>query len=269
MAVSKRIVITDLTRMSGFDLCIAGYATDESFAPLRPLLSRGVRFPTLHPDETWCRSLRNGPGALFSVLKLDAHDHRPDPPHTEDWAIAPGSATVEAVLPVEDRRALLTRLQQPCVDGLFGEPVNWSVREDGLRTAGYVAPGRGLASLGTVNAAIERFLLQRNHCGTIDYRAMFSDEAGNRTRLSITDLTFRLWADHLRVRQGLSFDQLNRQLNATFADGREVWVRIGLTRPWSRSDNGERGCYLQITGIHTVPDYLEGATWTELQRASF
>lgn len=39
---------------------------------------------------------------------------------------------------------------------------------------------------------------------------------------------------------------------------REVFLHIGLARGWK--EHPDR-CYLQITGIYTFPDYLEGRTW--------
>ncbi|MBC7263779.1 MAG: hypothetical protein H5T64_05395 [Chloroflexi bacterium] len=49
--------------------------------------------------------------------------------------------------------------------------------------------------------------------------------------------------------------EIKRQLHSA-----TVFLRIGLARGWEKFPNR---CYLQITGVHTFPDYLEGRSFTD------
>lgn len=261
----KQIIITDLTRMRDFDVCVAGVDVSDSRLCLRPLLASGPGRSTLHPDERWLRSASEGPIRLFSVVELEAFGNCPDPPHTEDWAVGVRGVNVTSVLPVTQRRSLLESLQMPSIDELFGAPVGWNVRDEGPRTGGHIQPGNGLTSLGTLKVDLERFQITQDTTGAARYYAFFRDEQGTRNRLTVTDLSFRGWVDAVRRLRGGSFEALNRELRSIFSPEVEVWLRIGLTRPWSPSPSQQALCYLQVTGVHTSPDYLEGAAWHDFQ----
>jgi putative nucleic acid modification protein with dual OB domain len=261
----KQIVVTDLTRMDGFDVCLAGIETEAPHRCIRPELTSGSGRQTLHPDERWLRSGINEPVKLFSMLTFDAFDNHPDPPHTEDWGVSIRPPVVEPAIELPERRVLLESLKQPAIDELFGAPITWIRWEDGRRSGGWIEPGTGSASLGTLHVTLERLHVTRELNGQIRYRGYFRDEAGTRNRLSISDLSFRLWADSVRRSCEGSFDALNRVLQERFAQS-EVWLRIGLARPHRFEESGRAACYLQITGIHTIPDYLEGAAWYDFRQ---
>lgn len=261
----KRIVVTDLTRMDGFDVCLAGIETESPHGCIRPELTSGPGRRTLHPDERWLRSGINEPVKLFSVLTFDTFDNRPDPPHTEDWGVSVKPPLVEAAIEIPERRSLLESLQRPTIDELFGSSISWFHWEDGRRSGGWIEPGAGTASLGTLRVALERLHITQESNGQIRYRAYFRDAAGTRNRLSISDLSFRLWSDSIRRSNQGSFDALNRALQEHFAQ-RDVWLRIGLARPHRFEDSGRSACYLQITGVHTIPDYLDGAAWYDFRQ---
>jgi hypothetical protein len=55
-----------------------------------------------------------------------------------------------------------------------------------------------------------------------------------------------------------STKQINAKLNAIFKNA-EVWLRVGVTRPY------EGWCWLQVTGIYTFPDYLNGKCFADFQ----
>jgi hypothetical protein len=38
---------------------------------------------------------------------------------------------------------------------------------------------------------------------------------------------------------------------------------LGLTRPFQKSDADQKWCYIQVTGIYTFPDYLEGKCFAD------
>ena len=109
----KQIIVTDLTRMGDFDVCLAGVEISNVQSCVRPLLSSGPGRQTLHPDENWLRSAIGGPIGLFSVVNVEEFGNRPDPPHTEDWGVSGRPPRVEQAIDVPERQALLGSLQQP------------------------------------------------------------------------------------------------------------------------------------------------------------
>jgi hypothetical protein len=52
---------------------------------------------------------------------------------------------------------------------------------------------------------------------------------------------------------------------ATLTAADHLHLRIGLTRPW-----GERGdrCFLQVNGIYSFPDYLDGRSFADFAPAA-
>jgi hypothetical protein len=251
--------------MDGFDVCLAGIETDVPYRCIRPELTPGPGQRTLHPDERWLLSGVSEPVRLFSVVSFDAFGNQPNPPHTEDWGVSGRAPHVEQPIDISERLALLESLQQPATDDLFGSPVTWYHWGEGRRSGGWIAPGTGNASLGTLRVELERVQISRESNRQIKYRAYFRDEAGAQTRLSVSDLSFRLWADSIRRTKGGSIEELNRYLHEHFAQ-RDVWLRIGLARPDRFKDSDKSVCYLQLTGIHTIPDYLEGAAWYDFRQ---
>jgi hypothetical protein len=77
--------------------------------------------------------------------------------------------------------------------------------------------------------------------------------------LTATDLTWRYFHDY-QLRQGLS----PAHISASFTErlnNSEVFLRIGPARGWEKYPDR---CYLQVTGVHTFPDYLAGRTFADL-----
>ena len=98
--------------------------------------------------------------------------------------------------------------------------------------------------------------------GKWDYRVTFSD-ASCTYRLKVTDLTFCLYLDWQRMccraDPGTAAFRALRALSR-----REVYFRIGLARHWPKSP-GRR--YLQIDGIYSLPDYLDGKCFANFATA--
>jgi hypothetical protein len=102
-------------------------------------------------------------------------------------------------------------------------------------------------------------LFQAEQAGAIKPRVVFEDRAGGRYRLAVTDLAWRCCADYLQRTEKLPVVALAARLQAAL-ESKEVFLRIGLARGWSRHPDR---CYLQVTGIHTFPDYLAGRTFAD------
>ena len=127
-------------------------------------------------------------------------------------------------------------------------------------------PGSGAASLGTLRVELLGIRVTRESNGELRYRVLFRNEVGAYNRLSVSDLTFRLWADHVRRSHEGSIEHVNQVLRELFRPSINVWLRIGLARPKQFESHAKPVCYLQVTGIHTLPDYLDGAAWYDFRQ---
>ena len=136
-----------------------------------------------------------------------------------------------------------------------------------MRSAGRVEPQSGTASLGTLRVQLHDVIATAKFDGSVKYYAGFSDAAGTWNQAKITDLSFVYWAGSLSKPQDSSAADLTRSLRSIFrVPNLEVWLRIGLARPFAPRNGQKPMCYLQITGIYTFPDYLNGAAWYDFER---
>ncbi len=239
--MKQQLIVTDFTRMRDGHVCIAGY--DEQGRCVRPA------DPRIH--ETFVK--QDGKYRIFptAVIELDLLEHRPQPPHTEDHGFDLFSLQFVRKARPREWGNTLVRSLSPCVAAIFEQPIN---HEQGY----FVTDGAGPRSVGTVRPrGIVKAIYGPGSFddGAWDYRLQFYDEAGQFFSLKITDLTWHVYCDAQRGP--------NRQPPAIAAEltkllkSRKVLLRIGLARGWAE----QRGrCYLQINGVYTSPDYLEGKT---------
>jgi hypothetical protein len=241
----KTIIVTDLTRMQEQRVCVGGY--DEQNACIRPVLP--------HPGiQEYSLYARGVPFVYpFAVVEYDFLQHTPFPPHTEDHIFDPAGVKGCGVLPEDKRRGFLAQTMSPSVATIFQQPIHADV-------GFYVLDGTGPRSLGTVQPSgpiCSAF--QLDSTGALKPRIVFVDGAGVSYKLSVTDLTWRYYTDSLRQAHNWGEDALSAELNMQLKEC-AIFLRIGLARGWSQ--HPER-CYLQVTGIHTFPDYLEGRTFAD------
>ena len=119
---------------------------------------------------------------------------------------------------------------------------------------------QGVRSLGTIRpATIVQTKYEPEREGDVwAYRIHFYDANDDFYRLKITDLTWHYYCDSLRS-QGREPKQIADDLTRMLKS-RKVYLRIGLAR--GRAKFPDR-CYLQVNGIYTFPDYLEGKVFTD------
>jgi hypothetical protein len=246
--VKQALLITDFTRMRGGHVCIAGY--DKHGRCVRPAE------PRIHEDLI----KRNGQYSVYpsAVVEFDLLEPRPQPPHTEDHIFDLFHIQfVRRARPREFGDTLKLGLASS-VAAIFEQPI---LDDQGY----YVMDGTGPRSVGTVQP---REIVQASYGPSRrdeawDYRLHFVDEAGTAYRLKITDLTWHHYCDTLR--------SPSRQPPEIAADltrllrSRKVLLRIGLSRGWAEHKGR---CYLQINGVYTSPDYLEGRTLADLAAQS-
>jgi hypothetical protein len=241
--VKTRLVITDLTRMHGGRVCIAGYTGKK--VCVRPVLPPpGIPESSLYQDG---RAIVYP----FAVVDMDLLGAVGEPPHTEDQLYDLGSLSF--VREVHSREQVLEWSLFDSVAAIFELPI-----QDDLGF--YVMSCQGLRSMGTVQPQmIRQAIYERGVEGAWDYRLVFSDQAGAKYRLKITDLTWHYYCNSVRdatrdpKRIATELSEILRS--------RKVYLRIGLARGWQKFPDR---CFLQITGIYTFPDYLDGFNFADL-----
>lgn len=240
--MKTKMVITDLTRMYSGRVCIAGYTGERQC--IRPVLPP----PGISENSLYIA----GEPVLypFALVELDLHDPTPQPPHTEDHRFVEG--TISYVRKVHSREKVLEWSLFESVSAIFEQ----TIHDD---FGYYVMDCQGPRSLGTIRpSSIQRVIYEPGEDGNWDYRLVFSDRFGNDFRLKITDLTWQYYCQSIRGPE-LSPAQIARKLTQTLRK-HKVYIRIGLARGWKKFP--ER-CYLQVTGIFTFPDHLDGKIFAD------
>ncbi len=245
----KTVLITDLTRMRGNRVCIAGYTGyPNSLECVRPVFDYGFI------DEDWiCKSseavIRPFAEVEFEFLGRPAIT----PPHTEDYIIDKNVMPNGIRLLSEcERLALLEELEDACVREIFGTEV---CGEPGY----YLKSGTGVRSLGTIRPSWFTVSCEPRN-GKPDYRICFGDGESSYC-LKVTDLAFQYYIN--KEKETKSDQQVEEQTYRLLKSADHVFFRIGLARGWSEYPDR---CYLQITGVYTFPDYLGGKCFADLSK---
>ena len=239
------VAITDLTRMQGERVCIAGILRD--YTCVRPVLRMGGLM------ERWLYDQGQIAIRPFAVVEFDLQEHTPDPPHTEDWVIDPFYRVERGVLASGRQRKILQRIEDASVECIFGAEIHYDQGR-------FVMAGEGHRSLGTIRPKkIEKIYYNSLEDGKWSYRLDFRDQTGAHYQLAVTDLACRTFLDHLRIRERMQPNRAAQWL-ATTLDRVQVFLRIGLARGWHKHPDR---CYLQITGVYSFPDYLDGCCFAD------
>ncbi|MBM3134731.1 MAG: hypothetical protein FJZ89_05460 [Chloroflexi bacterium] len=243
--MKRLIVITDVTRMREGRVCVAGYDQDGNC--IRPVLPP----PGIHERTLYSQ------GRLivfpFAVVEYDLLQPVPQPPHTEDYRYDPTSVCFREQLDENRKRELLTKTLFPSVKAVFEVPIYSDIGY-------YVIEGQGPRSIGTIQPKrMTKAIYEQSLEGTWKYRLGFVDGAGMLYWLTVTDLTWRYYNDHQR-KAGRDPAAISRSLTSVLKS-RAVYLRVGLTRGWEEFPGR---CFIQITGVYTFPDYLEGRTIADL-----
>ena len=238
------LVITDVTRMKTPRVCIAGVTEDGQ--TIRPI------FPYGNIEEDWL--YENGQVVVrpFARISLNLMAPRSNPPHCEDWVIQPESRKFLGLLNEEEGKAFLSRIADPSVDKMFGADLQ-------SRPGHYIRENEGCRSLGTVHAKIITRVMLRENNGKLDYRIEFVDDNDCIYSLSVTDLSFRYYVFYKHC-ESIALQRIANYLVQQFHQG-DVYLRIGLARPtWKEHPHC---CFLQVNGIYTFPDYLNGTCFAD------
>lgn len=237
--MKKRLVITDLSRMRGNRVCIFG--VDENGKGVRP----DVPYSGIREND-----LMNEKGQLiikpFAEIEFDFIRPLPKPPHIEDWELNTNyRPRLIRNLSKGESESFLEKILDRSVKDIFGAVIHNNQ---------YINEGEGNKSLGTVKAKevlSVRYSLKEGE--RYDYRIKFSDATVEIYDLPVTDLAFRGYCDERRV-QGQGTGAISAKLQYRLRQS-HVFLRVGLARPFAKMYNR---CYLQVSGIHTFPNYRQG-----------
>lgn len=238
------LAITDVTRMQEGRVCIAGY--DRRRNCVRPVLPPpGIHERTLYAD-----------GCVvvfpFAVVEYDLLQPVPQPPHTEDCRYDPASVRLVERLDEKRKQVILTRTVFQSVQAIFEVPIHSDVGH-------YVMDGLGPRSLGTIRPRqILKAFYEQSPDGKWKYRLGFVDGAETTYWLTVTDLAWRYYCDDQR-RNGRDPKEIASELTTALKSS-QVYLRIGLARGWKEYPDR---CFIQMTGVFTFPDYLNGRTFAD------
>jgi hypothetical protein len=237
--VRHQMVVTDITRMSGRRVCVAGYLEDGTC--VRPVCAGG-------PTEDWLKPLGSEDVTTFSVVQLDLRptSNQIVAPHTEDqWTPASGHRVIRR-LSHDDRKQLLRRTLSPNVRSIFGAEVHL----DGGTWGRYVASGEGTRSLGTIQPISLNETKLENYGGKLDLRLRFTDATGEQWRLKVVDLDL-LNTIRESLLSGAGDVNEAQEVVHDAVTGIDLFLRLGLTRHWTLHPDR---CYLQITAVEGFPN---------------
>lgn len=243
--MKKTLIVTDVTRMRSPRVCVG--CVDEQGENIRPVLERG------NLEESWLYEKEKVVIRPFAKVRLELSHPKPQPPHTEDWVFQPDVKEYQGQLTEGARLDLLEKISDPDVASIFGAEIRHG-------PGYYIREHEGNRSLGTIRAEGIHRVLYEPFDGVWRYRLIFTDAGEDEYRLSVTDLAFHHYLDEMQMKRGLSGSQLG-EIVAECLQQRVVYLRIGLVRPnWQKYPHC---CFLQINGVYSFPDYLEGRCFAD------
>lgn len=246
--MKKQLVITDVTRMREGRVCVAGY--DHDGHCVRPVLPP----PGIHESSLYCQGR---PIVFpFAVVEYDLQNPVPAPPHTEDWRYDPTSVSFIRRLDEKEKRGVLDKSLCQDVAAIFQVPILSDVGH-------YVMDGQGPRSLGTIRPGRILKAMYEQREGSWKYRLGFIDASDTTYWLTVTDLSWRYYNDFQRG-AGHAADEISATLTKKLRSS-QVYLRIGLARGWDKYPDR---CFVQLTGIYTFPDCLEGQTFADFASSS-
>ena len=244
----KKIIITDLSKMKGSRVCIAGYHYSNR-VHIRPVI----------PYEGINEHLLFESGNLiikpFAIIEFDFLRHIPNPPHSEDWEVnASVSPKLVRNLLESGKIEFLNFIKDDAVSSIFGAEIH---------EQRYIRAGEGNRSLGTIKAnSIQAVKYSLNYRGGYDYRIAFADDTKVIYDLPVTDLAFRTYCNNLRINHNLDVDSISLRLQKML-NGEECFIRLGLGRAWSGREDEPKKHYIFITGVYSFTDYLDGQNYND------
>jgi hypothetical protein len=208
-------------------ICIAG---------IDPNTRRHVRPTTGSSNPLTRASLtdENGPFVLGALVELGDTTPNPNPPEVEDRLFWPKQARVLGRLSPQRYLDLLHGNAQHSLQAIFGGELKRHNRTYA------VAKGRGSASLGVLRVQ-RKPDIQIDRFGKLRLQLVRAGESP--AYLPVTDLRF-VAPDHRTIREDVFAD-----VKARMRRGIEVYLMLGLTRPYLKDGDDCERHWLQVNGI--------------------
>ena len=247
--MEREILITDLTAMGEDRVCIAGI--DRQWNTIRPVFEWSV--PTRsHLYRDGQVVIRPRAVVVMQLEPLDA-----PAPHVEDWLWTRSHAARRLQMLDNERwRRVLQSLAEDCPPPLFGAVLQPLGRDQNR----VVLPGKATYSLATLRCARQSVLhiRERERGGFRFALSFFNDRGEAYQNIPVTDLALREWA-YAGLRRGADARALAHEVTASLNAADEVYLRLGLGREY------EDKFWLQVNGIYSFPDWLEGRCFADFE----
>ncbi len=246
------IAIMDATEMWASQVCIAGVT--QELVCVRPVVEGGVQLWDLYQGDE---------PIIFPGAKvwMDFAPAEIMPPHIEDRTFDPKTTEFKDAFVGQHWETLLRKTSSESVQATF----------DGNLKERQIAPGTQTRSLGTIrDVTILNLDVDTRYDRRTVLRMEFRDASGEvHTRFPVNDLAFRgLFSQlltHLSDKSD-NFDEFDKfraaeSLKRKLERADRTYLRIGLARPTKIGDY-PKTCWVQVTGVYTFPDYLDGRNWS-------
>jgi len=221
---------------------------DQRNQCIRPVLPNGVRKDHLYIANKLVIRPR-------AKVKFDFYRVPLEPPHIEDLGFDVNLVVYEGSCTDAEWEQVLQGSSFGAVGDIY----------DGLlQEHRWVEPGANTRSLGTLSQAHNATVQLPEWSGRLRYRLSFKDSTGSLyDKIPISDLAFRELVYAEVKKRNRSPENLAQELANRFTSAKRLYLRLGLARPWTNPNTGKAGCWMQVTGIYTFPDYLKGKSFAD------
>jgi hypothetical protein len=220
-----RLLVTHLTRMRVGFVCVAGMVPSTG-AHVRPVVpGRRLRRAEIE--------IGGSEIVIGTELDLGAVTPVPSPPEVEDHAFVPGVARRIRDWPPTDLAPFLHTYAASSLEVIFGS----SLEPDGATAS--MAIGAGTASLGCLAPTDQPTI----SVDAYDKVKLALEDGGNTFSVTVADL--RLYEADQKTPDAAAI----RRLQAELEGESEVFLAVGLSRPFAKSGGAPRH-WLQINNVH-------------------
>lgn len=246
LKVRQTIAVTDLTQMPKRDqVCVVG--TSEKGECIRPICEGGFQKKYLYADNNVIIRPR-------ARIEFDFTEAKIELPHIEDRTFNPSFIINHGLCTNADWESVLRNSSYVRVEDIY----------DGfLQDRKWVRPGSATRSIATLSEASIANVQVPEWQGKLRYRLSFRDVTKDLFDCPVSDLAFRELIYKEVKKNSRPRSDVSRELTDILKRADHIYLRLGLARPFERSTADESRCYLQVTAVHTFPDYLQGKTFAD------
>lgn len=252
----ETLVITDLTQMKEPQhVCLVGISrSGECLRPVDEVRERGIPEGLLFQGSTFL-GRRKAIAFPSAKVELDLHQLPVELPHQEDRGFDPASIRSQGHCTDAEWEDALHKGSFATMDQIFNGKVEYNK---------FVMPGANTRSIGTLTRPQITGLQITPR--SAKPRLQFKDATGQLLDLPVSDKTlwdlcYKAVKKENRDSAVVIEDLRNRWLKAD-----RIYLRLGLARPFDQDGTTAPRCYIQVTGLYTFPDYLNGKTWADFHK---